>query len=154
MTRVLVVFLLLLSAPPALEAALSVSASTGSSFNVPHYYTGHGLGFQMGEFLVTNPAATGLVMRSITTTAIGSGNDSTGFTEIGLFVDFNNSGYFEPGIDQRYGQSLFCVPCGQRKSDFFGDACFCPRRNQEISDCGQVRERISTRLQQRFSHNH
>lgn len=42
--------------------------------------------------------------------ALGSGDDATGFSEIGLFIDVNQNGDFDPGLDTRYGSPYISYP--------------------------------------------
>lgn len=72
------------------------------AITVPRDFTGGGSGFSIGTFeIASGPDAVNLT--SITLEASGSGDDSNAFSEIGLFVDTNNNGTYEPGVDTRFG---------------------------------------------------
>ncbi|MBE7490863.1 MAG: hypothetical protein HS108_03725 [Planctomycetes bacterium] len=108
--RLLTAVLLSVASPSLLATALTVSLVTGTFLGVPHNYTGNGQGFRMGAFDVHNPHTAGLVLLDVTLTGIGSGDDSTAFSEIGLFIDFNNNGTYEPGVDVRYAAAYVAYP--------------------------------------------
>ncbi|MBX3473874.1 MAG: hypothetical protein KF754_05785 [Planctomycetes bacterium] len=138
MLRLFLTLLLLVGASSLAATALHVSAATGSSVNVPHYYTGNGSGFLMGEFYVSNPHTGGLVLRAITTTALGSGDDSTGFSEIGLYIDANNNAAFEIGVDQRYGQAYTAYPSDNGSLTFTEALAFTPGETKRFLIVGKL----------------
>ncbi|MBK9974514.1 MAG: hypothetical protein IPP14_07045 [Planctomycetes bacterium] len=94
-------------------------------------FTGGGAGFSMGSFQFTShDSASSLT--SITLAASGSGDDATAFSEIGLFVDANANGSFDPGIDPRFGQVYSAYP-SDNGSQTFNDALnFTPGQTQTL----------------------
>lgn len=76
---------------------------------VPYTYTGDGDGFMIGGFDVASSSATDLLY-DITLTSFDNGDDSTGYSEVGLFMDANANGEYDPGIDVRYGVAYPAFP--------------------------------------------
>jgi len=89
-----------LTVAPIAAAAQSVLAnSTGTG----------GIGISAASFTITcNAVGTGN-LASITITASGTGNDSTAYTEVGIFEDTNTSGAYD-AADTRYGTLSTAFP--------------------------------------------
>jgi MYXO-CTERM domain-containing protein len=124
--RPLAIALLLAVSPPAFATALSVALVSGATYGVPHDYTGNGAGFAMGAFEITNPHTEGLVLLDVTLTAIGSGDDSSAFSEIGIFIDDNGNGAYDPGLDVRYGIPYSAYPVDDGSRIFSMATAFAP----------------------------
>ncbi|MBX3474541.1 MAG: hypothetical protein KF754_09175 [Planctomycetes bacterium] len=148
--RPLIAILLSLVCPPALATALSVSLGTGTFLAVPHNYTGNGAGFRMGSFDIHNPHSAGLVLFDVTLTAIGSGDDSTALSEIGLFLDFNGNGTFEPSVDSRYGQTFTAYPVDNGSLTFTESAVFAPGETKRFLIVGKMNGVVLPKYQHGF----
>lgn len=88
---------------------LRVEPVAAAAVDVRALETGSGDGFMMGSFKVvshSDPA----VMTIVYMSASGTGDDSNAFSEIGLFVDVNANGAYDPGIDRRFGQAYPAWP--------------------------------------------
>lgn len=94
-------------------------------------FTGGGAGFSMGSFqLTSHDSASSLT--SITLAASGSGDDATAFSEIGLFVDANANGSFDPGVDPRFGQVYSAYPLDNGSLTFNDALNFAPGQTQTL----------------------
>jgi hypothetical protein len=109
MSRCIGAILIVFACSPAM-AALAVSVMSGA-WNWEYYSsTGNGNGFPLGGFEINNPDAIALSVSSITLTATGTGDDSSAFSEVGLFIDSNDNGIYDPGVDTRYGTPASAYP--------------------------------------------
>jgi hypothetical protein len=124
--RLLTVGILVLTCSPAFATALNVALVQGPSVAIPYDYTGNGNGFVHADFEINNPHTVGLVLLDITLTAIGTGDDSVAFAEVGLFVDDNSNGAFDPVADTRYGQIYAAYPVNDGSLTFAESLGFAP----------------------------
>lgn len=136
--RLLTGLLAIAASQSLLATALSVTLVTGTFLGVPHNFTGNGSGFRMGAFEVHNPHTAGLILFDITLEAVGSGDDSTAFSEIGLFIDTNGNGTFEPGVDSRYGQTFTAYPVDNGSLTFTESAAFAPGETKRFLIVGKM----------------
>ncbi|MCA8916300.1 MAG: hypothetical protein KDB90_12895 [Planctomycetes bacterium] len=121
--RFLLVSLVLGFVCSAAHAALVVTPVSGSTLQVPSYFTGNGNGFAMGAFEITSSNGKGHVLESITLKATSggapvNGDDSTAFSEIGLFLDVNSNGLYDPSVDTRYGFPYTAYPADDASLTF------------------------------------
>lgn len=117
---------------------LTVTATAGTAQNVYANDLGTGgNGLNIGTFTISNGAVGPANLASITLKASGGGDDSTAFSEVGLFEDTNANSTYDPGTDRRH-DTFHSLP-GQLSLDHFhgrqGDCRFHQRallRDREI----------------------
>lgn len=88
---------------------LHVEPAAAAAVDVRALETGSGDGFMMGSFKVISHSVPA-VMTIVYVSADGTGDDSSAFSEIGLFVDVNGNGAYDPGVDRRFGQAYPAYP--------------------------------------------
>ncbi len=88
---------------------LRVEPVAAAAVDVRALETGSGDGFMMGSFKVISHSVPA-VMTIVYVSADGTGDDSSAFSEIGLFVDVNGNGAYDPGVDRRFGQAYPAYP--------------------------------------------
>jgi nicotinamidase-related amidase len=64
----------------------------------------------IGTFTISNGAVGPANLASITIASSGGGDDSTAFSEVGLFEDTNANSTYDPGTDTRYGTASTAYP--------------------------------------------
>lgn len=150
MKPVLLLMLLAIS-PPAFAAGLLVSPLfPTTSLGVPHDYTGNGDGFAMGSFDIENQHTAGLVLFDITLTAVGSGDDSTAFSEVALFIDSNANGAYDPGVDTRYGAAYAAYPVDDGSLTFTQTLGFAPGETKRFLVIAKMDGAVTPAYQQGF----
>jgi hypothetical protein len=88
---------------------LAVTPVAGAVVEAPPTATGGADGFAIGSFeIISHDSPSALT--NVSLMASGTGDDSTAFSEVGLFVDMNSNGAFDPGVDQRFGQVYSAYP--------------------------------------------
>ncbi|MCA8914083.1 MAG: hypothetical protein KDB90_01625 [Planctomycetes bacterium] len=148
--RSLVIGLLSLICPAALEAALVVNLVQIPTVSVPRDYTGNGVGFLMGAFEISNTGATGAVLQSITLTAIGSGDDSTAFSEIGLYLDSDGNGSYDANMDTRYGAAYAAYPMDDGSLTYAESTGFASGASKRFLIVGKMNGAVLPNYQQGF----
>lgn len=108
--RIVLQLLVVLLCSPLTAGLVVTEVPTPGGFQYPYTYTGNGAGFMMGSFDVESSTGSALTLYSITLSSFGTGDDSTAFSEVGLFMDSNANGTYDPGIDTRYGPTYSAFP--------------------------------------------
>lgn len=123
---------------PVFATGLSVTLVPGTTLGVPYNYTGNGNGFSMGVFEIENTDPANIVLSDITLSAVGSGDDSTAFSEVGLFIDSNTNGAYDPGIDTRYGSAYAAYPVDDGSLVFSQSETFAPSEIKRFIIVGKM----------------
>jgi hypothetical protein len=90
---------------------LGVSAIQAGALNVFADDTGGGEGLQAAAFTLTNAAGSSPTnVTSVEIQAGGTGDSTTAFTEVALYVDTGGTGSFDPGADTLYGTAATAFP--------------------------------------------
>ncbi|MBP9892602.1 MAG: DUF4082 domain-containing protein, partial [Planctomycetes bacterium] len=98
---------------------LTVTATAGTAQNVYANDLGTGgNGLNIGTFTISNGAVGPANLASITLKASGGGDDSTAFSEVGLFEDTNANSTYDPGTDTRYGTASTAYPANEGSITF------------------------------------
>ncbi len=71
-------------------------------------------------------------LSDITLAASGSGDDSSAYSDIRLYVDSNGNGLFDPGVDTPFGSASSAFPADDGTLTFSGTLNFAPNETKRL----------------------